>query len=57
MPVYIKGEYKLFRRMKMIIGEPILLADYVGKKTDTETVAAATKFLQDKLSDLKNTTF
>ena len=57
IPVYIKGEYKVFRRMKMIVGEPVRLSDYVGEKTDTAAVVAATQFLQDKLSDLKNTTF
>ena len=57
IPVYIKGEYRLFRRMKMIIGKPVRLSDYVGEKTDTSAVVAATQFLQDKLLDLKNTTF
>lgn len=57
VPIYIKGEYKFFRRMKMIVGEPIKLSDYVGKKTDPETVAQATRFLENKIEDLKNTTF
>ncbi len=57
IPIYIKGEYKLFRRMKMIIGDPLRLADYVGKKTDTGAVEAASRFLENKLNDLKNTTF
>lgn len=57
IPVYIKGQYKLFRRMKMIVGEPVRLSDYVGSKTDPATVSAATKFLEEKLKDLKNTTF
>ena len=43
IPVYIKGQYKLFRRMKVIIGEPIMLSDYVGNKTDQATVEAATR--------------
>ena len=57
IPVYIKGQYKSFRRMKMIIGEPIRLSEYVGSKTDQSTVEAATRFLENKLKDLKNTTF
>jgi len=57
IPIYIKGKYKLFRRMKMIIGDPLRLADYVGKKTDTVAVEAASRFLENKLNDLKNTTF
>jgi len=57
IPVYIKGQYKLFRRMKVIIGEPIMLSDYVGSKTDQTTVEAATRFLENKLKDLRNATF
>ena len=57
VPIFIKGEYKIFRRMKMIIGEPIILSEYVGDKSDPPTVAVATKFLAEKLKDLKNTTF
>lgn len=57
IPLYIQGEYKLFRRMKMIVGEPIYLSEYVGVKSDSETVAAATRFLETKVNDLKNTTF
>ena len=57
IPVYIKGKYKLFRRMKVIIGEPIMLSDYVGSKTDQATVEAATRFLENKLKDMRNTTF
>jgi 1-acyl-sn-glycerol-3-phosphate acyltransferase len=57
VPVYIKGKYKLFRRMKLIIGQPIRLADYVGSKTDPATVDAASRFLENKLNDLRNTTF
>jgi 1-acyl-sn-glycerol-3-phosphate acyltransferase len=57
IPLYIKGSYKFFRRMKLIVGEPVLISDYVGSKTDPATVEAATKFLEDKLKDLMNTTF
>jgi 1-acyl-sn-glycerol-3-phosphate acyltransferase len=57
LPIYIKGNYKFFKRMKVIIGEPIHLADYVGTKTDTATVEAASRFLENKLNDLRNTMF
>lgn len=57
IPVYIKGQYKLFRRMKMIVGDPIVLSDYVGEKTDQATVETATRFLESKLKDLRNTIF
>lgn len=55
VPVFLKGEYKAFRRMKVIIGEPIRLSDYVGVKTDQPAVEAATRFLEHKLEDLRNT--
>jgi len=57
IPVYIKGKYKLFRRMKVIIGEPIMRSDYVGSKTDQAAVEAATRFLENKLKDMRNATF
>lgn len=57
IPIYINGKYKFFRRMKLIVGEPILLSDYVGNKTDPATVEAATRFLEDKLKDMKNMAF
>jgi 1-acyl-sn-glycerol-3-phosphate acyltransferase len=55
VPVFLKGEYKAFRRMKVIIGEPIRLSDYVGVKTDQPAVEAAPRFLEHKLEDLRNT--
>ncbi len=57
VPIYIKGRYKLFRRMKVIVGEPLRLSDYVGPKTDVTAVENATRFLESKIKDLKNTTF
>lgn len=57
IPIYIKGEYKLFRRMTMIIGEPVQLSDYVGDKTNTTTVTHATEFLENKVKDMKETKF
>ena len=57
IPIYIKGEYKLFKRMTMIIGEPVQLSDYVGDGTNTHTVTVATEFLEHKLKDIKETKF
>lgn len=57
IPVFLKGNYKFFRRMKLIIGEPILLSEYVGSKTDPATVEAATRFLENKLEDMRNYAF
>jgi|GEM_PF-5128550 hypothetical protein len=41
--------------MKVIIGEPVSLSDYVGVKADQPTVEAATRFLEQKVEDLRNT--
>lgn len=57
IPVYLKGEYKFFRRMTVVIGEPIQLSEYVGDKTNSATVARATEFLENKLKDMKETRF
>jgi len=57
IPIYIKGEFKPFHRIKLIIGEPITLSDYVGSKTDQTAVEAATRFLENKMKDMRNTTF
>jgi hypothetical protein len=34
-----------------------MLSDYVGNKTDQATVEAATRFLENNLKDMRNTTF
>lgn len=57
IPIYLKGEYKFFRRMTLIIGEPIQLSDYVGNKTNSVAVTKATEFLENKLKDMKETRF
>ena len=53
IPIYIKGNYKLFRRVTITIGEPIMLSDHVGEGTKSQTVAKATEFLENKLKDMK----
>lgn len=54
VPIYIHGSYKPFRRMKLVVGEPLYLTDYPVKKTDTASVEAATRYLEEKISELKN---
>jgi len=53
IPIYIKGEYKMFRRMKMIVGEPIVLNDHVGDKVNATSIADATRMLEEKLKELR----
>jgi 1-acyl-sn-glycerol-3-phosphate acyltransferase len=57
IPIYIKGNYKIFHRMTMIIGEPIQLSDYVGSSTNTHTVKIASEFLENKLKDMMESKF
>jgi len=54
IPIYFRGDYKFFKRKKVIIGEPILLSDHVGSKTDSTTVRKATDFLEKILKDMKD---
>ena len=54
IPVYIKGNYKLFGRTKIIIGQPFRLADYVSGRAGTETVAEATLLLENKIRELRD---
>lgn len=57
IPVYIKGNYKVFKRMKMIVGEPIFLSEHVGEKINITAAANATKILEDKLADMSDMEF
>jgi 1-acyl-sn-glycerol-3-phosphate acyltransferase len=53
IPVYIKGDYKFFRRMTMTIGEPIMLSEHIGEGSKSQTTEKATKFLQNKLLEMR----
>jgi len=53
IPIYIKSSYKMFRRMTMIIGEPIYLSEHIESKTNPQTIEKATQLLQDKMKELK----
>ena len=57
IPIYIKGDYRIFHRMTMVIDKPVRLSDYVGGKISTATVNHATEFLENKLKDMKETKF
>ena len=60
VPVYIKGNYRLFCKMTAIIGEPIELSSYYGKKlTGEDYVRIANEEIAGRLVSLKeeNITF
>lgn len=52
IPVYIKGNYKPFRQIKVFVDEPIMLTDYVGEKISGEAIKKATRILQDKITEM-----
>lgn len=52
IPVYIKGEYKLFRKITVYAGEPIFLKDITGDKPTSENIKAGTKVLYCRLKDM-----
>ncbi len=52
IPIFVKGDYTKFKRMIVIAGQPINLSDHVGTGKGPETVAKATKLLEDKMREL-----
>ncbi|MEG2202995.1 MAG: lysophospholipid acyltransferase family protein [Christensenellaceae bacterium] len=52
VPVYIKGNYKLFHRIKVFIDPPIYLKEFVGEKVNSESVKKATALLQAKILEM-----
>jgi len=55
IPVYTAGNYGLFKRANVVIGEPMYLSDYrKDGLTDDEQLDYLTKLLEDKVYSLKN---
>ena len=57
VPVYTDGNYGLFKRAHIIIGEEIHLKDYIGNKNaedvTNDEIASLTKMLEEKNYELK----
>lgn len=53
IPVGIRGEYKFRRKIKIIVGEPIYLTEYYGKKLSEEEMEALGKKIMDIVYGLK----
>lgn len=53
VPVAIKGQVKFFHRLKVVIGEPMNLKDYVGSEVNTDSIAEATELLHNKILELR----
>jgi len=53
VPVYIRGKYRFFHRMKIAVGEHIHLKDYIIGHENPEKVREITALLQNKVLDLE----
>lgn len=53
VPVYISGNYKLFRQIKLYTHPAICLKDVVGDKTNSATIEKATEYLKTVMLELK----
>jgi 1-acyl-sn-glycerol-3-phosphate acyltransferase len=54
VPIYTEGNYGIFKRAKVCIGEPFLLTDYAKKDlNDGEQLTHLTKVLEEKVYALK----
>jgi len=53
IPVRIRGEFKFRHRIEIIVGEPIYLTEYYGKKISEKDAEALSKKILDEIYDLK----
>ena len=55
IPIVICNRPKLFRRTHVVIGEPMELSEYYGRKLAPEEYESADKLLEEKLYALRET--
>jgi len=53
IPIALRGSYKLFSKMIIHIGEPILMDEYAGQKVKTELVEEVMMKVVDKITNLQ----
>ncbi|HOR85357.1 MAG TPA: lysophospholipid acyltransferase family protein [Bacillota bacterium] len=53
VPVAIISSYKFFRRTRVVIGKPVELAEYYGKKLLNEEYIKISHGIMDKINELK----
>lgn len=54
IPVYIEGDYRIFRKVKLVIGEPLDLSEYQGRKLTNEDYAhVASEVIAPAIFELK----
>ncbi len=52
VPVYISGDYKLFRRVVVKVHRPIYLSQMYEGSTTSETITEATRYLEDIMKEM-----
>ena len=53
IPVAITGEYRLFRRIYISIGEPLTFPDFYGKRTGTDMLETVSSAMSEAILALK----
>lgn len=56
VPMFIMKKPKIFRRNKIVIGQPFDLSDFYGKKLLNEDLAEATEIVAKKMDELREQT-
>ncbi|HLS88511.1 MAG TPA: lysophospholipid acyltransferase family protein [Sphingobacteriaceae bacterium] len=52
LPVAIKGQWRLFRPVRVYIGEPFELEEYYGQKVNSNELAQAGQKIMDRIQEL-----
>jgi len=52
IPAGIKGRFRVFTKIRIQVGEPILMDEYKGKKVKTELIDEVMSVVQDRVSAL-----
>jgi len=53
IPVAISGTYRLFSKLKISFGKPIMLEVYRGKRLNTETLGEITDIIMDEITKMQ----
>jgi 1-acyl-sn-glycerol-3-phosphate acyltransferase len=52
VPAFISGRYGLFRRLNIVYGQPVDLADFAGQKLRSDVLDQATERIMEKVAKL-----
>ena len=56
VPMFIMKKPKIFKRNRVVIGEPFELSEFYGKKLSAEELAVATHIVSKKMNELREQT-